>query len=304
MVFRQLTVAITGANSGIGLRAAERLAGDGHTVYAICRSAARGREAVAAINEGARTPARLVLADLSEPESIDAAVARIRDDVDRLDVLVNNAAVFDQTMRRPRFTSAGHELFWATNHLGPFQLTAGLSPLLANSPRPRIVSVASKGLISMPRIRIRFDALDGAAWYSPTRAYYHAKLAQIMTTFHLALSPVGRLDLACVRVPAVRLDADRVAALPALLRLLYAPKNRVATPPERLADAYRSIATRETTWSEHAVPDGEPREQLRGIYLDEHERPVTAPAFAYDARARERLWAVSQEATGNPTWAW
>ena len=47
--------------------------------------------------------------------------------------------------------------------------------------------------------------------------------------------------------------------------------------------------------------DGDP---LRGVYLDENLRPVKAPAFAYDAAARERLWTVSQEATGNPRWAW
>ncbi|WP_255530056.1 hypothetical protein [Planomonospora sp. ID67723] len=43
---------------------------------------------------------------------------------------------------------------------------------------------------------------------------------------------------------------------------------------------------------------------MRGVYLDENLRPVDAPASAYDTQARERLWAVSQEATGEPSWAW
>lgn len=294
-----LTIAVTGANSGIGLRAAEQLAKEGHRILALCRDRERGRVAVERISAGARHPARLVLVDLADPSSITAAVTRMAGESDRVDVLINNAAVFDQAMRRPHFTAAGHELFWATNHLGPFQLAAELSPLLAATPRPRLISVASKGLIAMPRIRIRFDELDSAAWYSPTRAYYHAKLAQIMTSYHLALRAGGKLDVACVRVPAVRLDADRAAALPWLLRVLYAPKNRAAAPPERLAGTYAAIATRDGTWQ-----DGPGADPLHGIYLDENLRPVKAPAFAYDAAARERLWAVSQEATGNPGWAW
>ncbi|MEY9212219.1 SDR family NAD(P)-dependent oxidoreductase [Thermobifida halotolerans] len=304
MTDRPLTIAITGASSGIGLRAAERLAADGHRVHAICRDPDRGAAAVARISVAARHPARLVLADLADQKSVAAAADRLGDELDHLDVLVNNAAVFDQTIRRPRFTADGHELFWATNHLGPFRLTAALSRLLAAAPRPRVVTVASKGLVTMPRIRIRFDALDSADWYTPTRAYYHAKLAQVMMSHSLALRAAGRADVACVRVPSVRLDPGRVAAMPRLLRVLYAPKNRIAHPPERIAETYARVATRDSVWSDHADPGGDARAALRGVYLDENERPVDAPAFAYDEEARERLWAVSQGATGDPGWAW
>ncbi|MGS2644445.1 SDR family NAD(P)-dependent oxidoreductase [Streptosporangium sp. LJ11] len=299
-----LTIAITGANSGIGLRAAQRLAADGHRILALCRDPHRGRAALETINAGAAHPATLVMADLSSPESVVAAADHISRQTDHLDVLINNAAVFDQSMRRPAFTASGHELFWATNHLGPFQLTAHLSPLLAAAPRPRVINVASKGLITMPRIAIRFDQLDDPGWYSPTRAYYHAKLAQIMTTYSLALRARGTLDVACVRVPAVRLDADRVAALPWALRALYAPKNRLAIPAERLGETYAALATRTTTWQEHSETTAQGRSALRGVYLDEKLRPVDAPAFTYDAHARERLWTMSQNAAGGPSWAW
>ncbi|MEO3805332.1 SDR family NAD(P)-dependent oxidoreductase [Nonomuraea sp. B1E8] len=299
-----LTVAITGANSGIGLRAAEQLAAAGHKVLALCRNPDRGRAALDAINARARHPATLVVADLSAPESIDTAADRISQEFGHLDVLINNAAVFDQSLRRPACTASGHELFWATNHLGPFQLTARLSPLLSAAARPRLINVASKGLISMPRIRIRFDQLDDPAWYSPTKAYYHAKLAQIMVSFALALRTGGRLDVACVRVPAVRLDADRVAAMPGLLRTAYGVKSRFSVPAERLGETYARLAVRSGTWQEHADPLAQGRAAVRGIYVDEHLRPVEAPAFAYDAHARDRLWAETQKATGDLRWAW
>lgn len=305
MSSRPLTVAVTGANSGIGLRAAEQLAAAGHHVHAICRHRGRGEEAVRRIDAMATgAPATLVIADLADPASVDAAATRLRAELDHLDVLICNAAVFDQSMRKARITAAGHELFWATNHLGPFQLTAALSPLLAAAPAPRLISVASKGLVTMPRIRIRFDELDSASWYSPTKAYYHAKLAQIMTTYSLALRAKGELDVACVRVPSVRVDDDKVAASPLLLRLLYAPRNRLCHPPERLGATYAHIAERVDSWQEHAVSEDGDRGRLRGIYLDERERPVDAPPFAYDADARVRLWNLSQAATGDHDWAW
>ncbi|TDD12141.1 SDR family NAD(P)-dependent oxidoreductase [Nonomuraea deserti] len=224
---------------------------------------------------------------------------RISQEFGHLDVLVNNAAVFDQSLRRPACTASGHELFWVTNHLGPFQLTARLSPLLSAEAQPRLINVASKGVISMPRIRIRFDQLDDPAWYSPTRAYYHAKLAQIMVSFALALRTGGRLDVACVRVPAVRLDADRVAAMPGLLRTAYGVKSRLSPPAERLGETYTRLSVRPGTWQEHADPPAQGRAAARGIYVYEHLRPVQAPAFAYDAHARDRLWAETQKATGD-----
>lgn len=299
-----LTIAITGANSGIGLRAAEQLASAGHQVLALCRNPDRGRAALETINARARHPATLVEADLSAPESIDAAADRISQQFGHLDVLINNAAIFEQSLRRPAYTASGHELFWATNHLGPFRLTARLSSLLSAANRPRLINVASKGLISMPRIRIRFDQLDDPGWYSPTKAYYHAKLAQIMISHSLALRTAGRLDVACVRVPAVQLDADRVAAMPGLLRAPYRIKSRFSVPAERLGTTYARLAVRSETWQEHADATGQGRAAVRGIYVDENLRPVEAPAFAYDAPARDLLWTETQNATGNLRWAW
>lgn len=139
-----------------------------------------------------------------------------------LDALINNAAVFDQSVSAARTSADGHELFWATNHLGPTELTARLRPALAAAVDPRVVFVASKGLVTMPRLAIRFDALDDPGWFSPTRAYYHAKLAQVMTAVTLAERIGDLLDVSCLRVPAVRLDPARLASQPRLLRALYA----------------------------------------------------------------------------------
>lgn len=302
MPAQPLSIAITGANSGIGLRAACQLAAAGHRVYALCRSPERGAAALDRINRGATTPARLIMVDLADRATISGAAAQLAEQTRQLDVLINNAAVFDQTIRSAQFTKDGHELFWATNHLGPFQLTAELSPLLAAAAKPRVIFVASKGLITMPRIKLAFDQLDDPTAFTPTKAYYRAKLAQIMTAYTLALRSAGGVDVACIRVPAVRLDDERISS--PLLRLLYAPKRRMAAPPERIAALYSRIALREENWMAAAVPGDDERSRLHGLYLDEAARPVTAPRSAYDPAARERLWQVSQDATGNLNWPW
>lgn len=107
MSTRTLTIAVTGATSGIGLRDAERLAADGHRVLPICRDARRGEAAVRRINTTATVPARLVLADMADPASIDEAVGRVLGELDHLDVLITNAAVFDQTIRKPHTPPLG-----------------------------------------------------------------------------------------------------------------------------------------------------------------------------------------------------
>ncbi len=286
-----MKVAITGANAGIGLRAVARMAAAGHEVIAFARDTRRGARALAALPAEHRARTQLVELDLASPGSIRAAAEAIVAQ-GPLDALVNNAAVFDQSNRTARYTPEGHELFWATNHLGPVELTARLSPALVAAEAPRVVFVASKGIVTMPRIRIRFDELDDAGWFTPTAAYYHSKLAQIMTAMTLAELVGDAVGVSCLRVPAVRLDADRLSAQPALLRALYAPKNRLAAAPEQIAAVYERLVT-------------EPR-VARGadVYVDERLRQVPVPAFARDPENRRRLWRITDEAIGHPAWAW
>lgn len=284
-----MKIAITGANAGIGHRATTLLAGEGHDVIALVRDVKRGDAALQGLNPAIRQRISVRPLDLASRRSIRVATDQLVAD-GPLDALINNAAIFDHSVRMIRTSADGHELFWATNHLGPTELTARLTPALAAAHSPAVLFVASKGLVTMPRIRIRFDALDGAGWFSPTRAYYHAKLAQVMTAVSVAERSPQSWRVSCLRVPAVRLDADRLAAQPALLRILYGPKNRVAASPEAVASVYQQLVDGAT------VP--------AGVYLDEALRPVSPPSFARDPRMRERLWNVTQQAIGDPTWHW
>jgi NAD(P)-dependent dehydrogenase (short-subunit alcohol dehydrogenase family) len=153
---------ITGANSGIGKRAALQFAEIGATVVMVCRNKERGEAAFAEIKaKSGSESVDLMLCDLSLQKSIRTLVSRVTENYDHLHVLINNAANFDHTLKEPVLTEDGVEVIFATNHLGPFLLTNLLLDTMKKSAPSRILTVASKGLIAYPRLTIEFDNLNG-----------------------------------------------------------------------------------------------------------------------------------------------
>lgn len=129
------TALVTGANKGIGRHIAGQLAAEGFTVYVGSRDAGRGRRAVEEIGGNAR----LLVLDVTDPDSIAKAVAQ----VDRLDVLVNNAGI-NPSLAMP--TESDAEEFrraYETNVVAVLQVTNTFLPVLRRSPHPRIVNVSS-----------------------------------------------------------------------------------------------------------------------------------------------------------------
>ncbi|MEU8927305.1 SDR family oxidoreductase [Kitasatospora sp. NPDC048545] len=129
------TALVTGANKGIGKHIARLLAAEGFTVYVGARDPGRGRRAVEEIGAGAR----LLVVDVTDPD----AVARAAAQVDRLDVLVNNAGV-SPSLAPP--AESGVEEFrrtYETNVYGVVTVTNAVLPALRRSSHPRIVNVSS-----------------------------------------------------------------------------------------------------------------------------------------------------------------
>jgi len=177
------TVVVTGANSGTGREAAERLAAAGAHVVLAVRNAEKGEKALAEIlaaHPDASAEVRIV--DLASLASVQAFADALARDLPHLDTLVNNAGVMAPTRRFE--TEDGFELQMGSNYLGPFALTNRLLPLLLASPAPRVTTMSS-GVANMGRIR--FDDLQWTRRrYSPTRSYAQSKLADLMLARHLA----------------------------------------------------------------------------------------------------------------------
>ena len=80
---------VTGANKGIGLQIAKDLSMHGLTVVIGSRSLKAGEFAAKSVGDDARA----VQLDVTDPASIAGAANWIRNELDRLDVLVNNAGI-------------------------------------------------------------------------------------------------------------------------------------------------------------------------------------------------------------------
>ncbi len=171
---------VTGANSGLGRATSLALARHGATVVLACRDPSRGGAARDEVAEVASsTPPVLVQLDLSDLASVAAAARAITERVPRVDILVNNAGVMAIPLRR---TAEGFEAQFATNHLGPFALTARLLPLLLGAAAPRVVTTTS-----LVHRAGRLDLADPNAHhrYRPWAAYAQSKLANLLFTFEL-----------------------------------------------------------------------------------------------------------------------
>jgi len=83
---------VTGGGSGIGYGIASRLASLGASVSIFSRTAERVADAAGRLGREHGVRSLGVTGDVRDPESVRAAVGRTRDELGRLDILVNNAA--------------------------------------------------------------------------------------------------------------------------------------------------------------------------------------------------------------------
>lgn len=172
------TYLVTGATSGIGWALTEQLAQRGATVLGVGRSAERcaAREAELRSQGG---QARYLVADLALQSEIRRLAQEIASLTDRLDGLVNNAAVFTWRRQEP---AEGFEMQWAVNHLAPFALTLCLLPLLQRTPGARVVTVSSN---SHYDTRLRWQDLQLRRGYNGLLAYKQTKLCNVLFAVEL-----------------------------------------------------------------------------------------------------------------------
>ncbi len=91
--FADRTAVVTGGAGGIGLATARRLASEGARVFLVDRDNAALRDAATALP--ADRLAGMVVGDVTKAEDVARAVARAVEQLARIDVLVNNAGVYD-----------------------------------------------------------------------------------------------------------------------------------------------------------------------------------------------------------------
>jgi retinol dehydrogenase 12 len=178
---------ITGATSGIGLVAAERLAALGARLLLVARDKGRGEAAFAQIQARAPgTAMRIVYGDLSRLSEMSRLGSEIAALEPRIDVLINNAgAMFAER----GVTADGLERTFAVNHMAYFVLTNRLTPSLVAASQARIVNTASAA--HHRATGLDFDDLQSERGYHYFTVYGRSKLANILFTHELARRLAG-----------------------------------------------------------------------------------------------------------------
>jgi NAD(P)-dependent dehydrogenase (short-subunit alcohol dehydrogenase family) len=124
---------VTGATRGIGAEIAAALADRGATVYA----GARDTGDVTADDQ------RPIQLDVTEDEHARAAAERIEDEAGRLDVLVNNAGIFERAETLDAMSMETFDRTLSVNLRGAALVTKHALPLLLETEGARVVSLSS-----------------------------------------------------------------------------------------------------------------------------------------------------------------
>jgi len=165
-------ILITGSTDGLGLMAAELLAGDGHAITLH----ARNQQRAAAVRERLPTADHIVIGDLASIDGM-CQVAKEANSIGRFNAVIHNAGVGYREPRRVG-TPDGLSHVFAINVLAPYLLTALITP-------PDRLVYLSSGMH-----RAGNPALDDLQWtkrrWDGAQAYSDSKLFDVVLAFAVA----------------------------------------------------------------------------------------------------------------------
>ena len=273
------TCLITGGSDGIGYVAARELARLGAQVFIVGRNAFKTKDAVDRIrDETGNREVRYLLADLSSQGDVRRLADQVKEQIPRLDVLLNNAgAIFLSN----RSSVDGIEMTFALNHLGYFLLTTLLLDLLKDSAPARIVNVSSSSHGSPGEFQLEDLPQPGKS--GGYRAYGRSKLCNLWFTYELA----RRLEGSAVAVNALH---------PGLVRTNIARNNGVLGRVVNFFIGARGVdAARgaETLTYLAASPEVE---GITGKYFVDC-RAVASSSLSYNTGLASGLWEMSERLT-------
>jgi NAD(P)-dependent dehydrogenase (short-subunit alcohol dehydrogenase family) len=278
---------VTGGASGIGIETARALAKAGAEVTLAIRSIEAGEAVAQDIKKTTQNQNVFVgKLDLSDLKSVHAFVNAWNGP---LDILVNNAGVMAIPQRQ--LSAQGHELQFATNHLGHFVLALGLHDALASAHHARIVSVSSVGHINGD---VDLDDLDFEhRSYDPWLAYGQSKTANILFAVEAARRWADH------GIVANALNPGRIASTNLGRYLEDAPVNPAASGPASTGVSVKNVeqgAATSTLLAASPLVEGVTGRYFEDCQEAEPYQPGIrrgAAAFALDPEHAKRLWEIS-----------
>jgi NAD(P)-dependent dehydrogenase (short-subunit alcohol dehydrogenase family) len=260
---------ITGATSGIGFAAAQRLLTVGARVIVHGPTQPSAEKAVARLVASGAEPASLsaVSADFSRLHEVTAMAREVEHH--RIDVLVLNAAIAGPASRT--VTEDGNELTFQVNYLAPYMLTRLLTPQL-RATRGRMVAVSS---VLHRSGNINWADPQRVKLYSPVAAYAQSKLA--LTMFARAMAH-EQADVTAVSVHPGIVETG--------LRPIYA---KVGAPVDDAAAVVAQLSSPQV-------------EVIDGAYY-EGLAPAAHASLVDNQSAVSRLWKLSTRLVGQSRFA-
>jgi len=174
-------ILITGSTDGIGKLAAIKLAKDGHEIYLHGRNTEKLEKVITEVKEeSGNEQIKGFTADFSDFDDVAKMGEQVKNQVPKLDVLINNAGVYKTSTT---MTKDELDFRFVVNYLTPYQLTKALLPLLRKGENPRLINLSSAA-----QAPVSLNALAGKVETSIHDAYAQSKLALTMWSFALAKS--------------------------------------------------------------------------------------------------------------------
>jgi NAD(P)-dependent dehydrogenase (short-subunit alcohol dehydrogenase family) len=292
---------VTGANSGSGLATTEQLVRQGAYVIAACRRVSAGEQATDHLS-GERGSVEVMELDLNSLASVRRFVAEMKNKLDKLHGLVNNAGV----MSTPKGeTEDGFETQFGINYLGHFLLTEMLLDVLKKSAPSRIVCVSSLAHAGMQKRSATID-LDDLNFekrkYDPVASYCQSKLAIVIYARHLAMRLEGTgISVFSTHPGWIRSNLIKHTMPPWVQNVLMRPFSGLLT----MMSPEDGAQTQLHCLLDDDVPDhsGEYFSQNGLLYPEKVNRPGGWPMLSpnpltYDDDLAERLYETSMELVG------
>jgi NAD(P)-dependent dehydrogenase (short-subunit alcohol dehydrogenase family) len=183
-------ILVTGGNTGIGKETILQLAKHNPAkLYLAARTESKARDAIKSIKSALSKPVDIeyLPLDLASLKSVREAAETINASTSRLDILILNAGIMAVP---PGKSESGHDIQLGTNHIGHFQLTKLLLPLLEKTAAMpgsdvRVISVSSEAYNMSPSIDT-ITSTEKLTATGPWARYGASKAANILFAAELA----------------------------------------------------------------------------------------------------------------------